>query len=38
MVMYLDFSRTFDIIFHPIHIYKLTECGLDKLTTRKLEN
>lgn len=38
MVMYLDFSRTFDIIFHPIHICKLTEYGLDKLMIRELEN
>ena len=38
MVMRLDFSRTFDIIFHAIHICKLRKYGLDKLTIRGLEN
>lgn len=38
MAMYLDFSRTFGIIFHLINICKLRKYDLGKFTIRGLEN
>lgn len=38
MVMYLDFSRAFNIIVHLIHICKFRKYGLDKLCIRRRKN
>ncbi|GAB0179879.1 mitochondrial enolase superfamily member 1 [Grus japonensis] len=37
-VVYLDFSKVFDIISHNILIGKLRTCGLDEWTVRWVEN
>ncbi|GAB0178392.1 mitochondrial enolase superfamily member 1 [Grus japonensis] len=37
-VVYLDFSKAFDTIFHNILISKLRKCGLDEWTVRWVEN
>jgi len=37
-VVYLDFSKAFDIVSHNILIGKLRECGLDEWTLRWTEN
>ncbi|GAB0176502.1 mitochondrial enolase superfamily member 1 [Grus japonensis] len=37
-VVYLDFSKAFDIVFHNILVSKLRKCGLDEWTVRWVEN
>ncbi|GAB0182344.1 mitochondrial enolase superfamily member 1 [Grus japonensis] len=37
-VVYLDFSKAFDIVSHNILIGKLRKCGLDEWTVRWTEN
>jgi len=37
-VVYLDFSKAFDIVSHNILVGKLRKCGLDKWTVRGIEN
>ena len=33
-VVFLDFSKTFDAVSHPILIKKLGDCGIDAYTVR----
>ncbi|PKU35008.1 rna-directed dna polymerase from mobile element jockey-like [Limosa lapponica baueri] len=37
-VVYLDFSKAFDMVSHSILIAKLTKCGLEEWTVRWIEN
>jgi len=37
-VVYLDFSKTFDIASHNFLIWKLRKCGLDGWLVRWIEN
>jgi len=37
-VVYLDFSKTFDIVSHNILLGKLRKCGLDEWSVRWIEN
>jgi len=37
-VVYLDFSKAFDAVFHNILLGKLRNCGLDEWTVRWIEN
>ena len=37
-VVYLDFSKAFDTIFHNILLMKLSKCGTDEQTMGWTEN
>ena len=37
-VVYLDFSKTFDTVFHSILLQKVTACGLDRYTLGWVRN
>jgi len=37
-VVYLDFSKAFDTVFHNILLGKLRKCGLEKWTVKWIEN
>ncbi|TRZ08930.1 hypothetical protein HGM15179_018171 [Zosterops borbonicus] len=37
-IVYLDFSKAFNTVFHSILIGKLKKCGLDKWTVRWIED
>jgi len=37
-VVYLNFSKTFDTVFHNILLGKLRKCGLDEWLVRWIEN